>query len=39
MAFKTLAVNPSKEFIISNILDFFNDALDSVQVISKWGKN
>jgi len=34
-----MIIYPSKDFIISNILDFFNDALDSVQVISKWAKN
>ena len=36
---KIVKLNPSKERIISNILDLFNDTLDSIQVIKKWSKN
>ena len=34
-----IRVNPTKERIISNLLDLFNDTLDSIQVIRKWAKN
>jgi uncharacterized spore protein YtfJ len=36
---KMVKINPSKDRIISNLLDLFNDTLDSVQVIKKWAKN
>lgn len=34
-----IKLNPSKDRIISNLLDLFNDTLDSIQVIRKWSKN
>lgn len=39
MSSRLLKTSPSKGDIIKQIVQFFTDALDSIQVVDKWVKN